>query len=290
MSRTVSLIFNTDKPEAVETAERLVKWGAVNGVDFLVSKEEGRLLSGGVKTETLNTADFVVVLGGDGTFLRAARMFFGSAVPIYGVNFGRLGFMSTGQPATVERDIRNILDGKYSVTEREVIRGCVVRNNELVYSMHALNDLVISKTILSRVVKLQVGVNGELLSNFLSDGIILSTPTGSTAYSLSAGGPIIPPHVSCLAVVPICAHTLFSRPVILSGTDRISVTVKGNGAQMYLTQDGQRGYELYEGDSVVAQIEPEFKIYTIEPEGRSYFDLLRRKFSWGFSGADEGKN
>lgn len=290
MSREVSLIFNTDKPEAVETAERLIKWGAENGVDFLVSKEEGRLLSGGVKTDFHNMADFAVVLGGDGTFLRAARMFFGSSVPIYGVNFGRLGFMSTGQPATVEQDIRNILDGKYNVTEREVIRGCVVRNNELVYSMHALNDLVISKAILSRVVKLEVSVNGELLSDFLSDGIILSTATGSTAYSLSAGGPIIPPHVSCIAVVPICAHTLFSRPVILNGKDRVSVTIKGSSAKMYLTQDGQQAYELFEGDSVVAEIEPEFKIYTIEPEGRSYFDLLRRKFSWGFSGADEGKN
>ncbi len=290
MSRKVSLIFNTDKHEAVETAERLVKWGTENSVEFLVSEEDSRLLSAGIKTDTFNTADFAVVLGGDGTFLRAARMFFGSSVPIYGVNFGRLGFMSTGQPATVEHDIRNILDGKYNVTEREVIRGCVVRNNELMYSMHALNDLVISKAILSRVVKLEVSVNGELLSDFLSDGIILSTPTGSTAYALSAGGPIIPPHVSCLAVVPICAHTLFSRPVILNGTDKISVTVKGSGAKMYLTQDGQQGYELFEGDSVIAKIEPEFKIYTIEPEGRSYFDLLRRKFSWGFSGADEGKN
>lgn len=287
--RKVALIFNNKKESAIATAKRLFDWGAQNGIDFLLPKDEAELINAAACEDWLKQAEFAVVLGGDGTFLRAARLTFGKKIPIYGVNLGRLGFLATGSPDSAEEDIKKILDGKYSLTEREVIKGRVVRDGKIVHEVCALNDLVISKTNLSRVVDLQVSVNGELLSNFLSDGIILSTPTGSTAYSLSAGGPIVPPQVSCIVLVPICAHTLFARPVILNGTDKTVIKLQTSAANLYLTQDGQHGFELLAGDSVEAELETEFKVCTIDPQGKSYYDLLRRKLSWGFNGINEGK-
>ena len=287
--KNVALIFNITKQQAIDSSKRLIAWGKDNGINFLLPKAEAQLLSKAEVENWAQIAEFAVVLGGDGTFLRAARLTFGKKLPLYGVNLGRLGFLTTGNVDTVEEDILKILTGAYSVTEREVIKGKVLRGGKVVCEAHALNDLVISKTNLSRVVDLEVYVNGQLLSNYLSDGIILSTATGSTAYSLSAGGPLIPPQVSCMVLVPICAHTLFARPIILNGTDKTVIKVNTSAANLYLTQDGQQGFELYDGDSVEAELETAFKVYTIDPSGKSYYDLLRRKLSWGFNGINEGK-
>lgn len=286
MSKKIVLIFNTNKSEAVETAEKLLTSSALGEAEFLLPESEALLL-GAKGTDNFDGALFALVLGGDGTFLRAARMFFGRKIPLYGINLGRLGFLSTGLPENIEADIKKILDGKYRLLEREVIKGSVVRQGKTAATMYALNDLVISKTSLSRVVELQVSVNGELLSNYLSDGVIFATPTGSTAYALSAGGPVVPPNVSCLIMAPICAHTLFARPVVLNGKDKIAVELMSRTAKLCLTQDGQLGYELFAGDRLEAELAAEFKVCTIEPDGTSYYDLLRRKLSWGFNGTDE---
>lgn len=286
MSKKIVLIFNTNKPEAVETAKKLLASSAFGRRKFLLPENEALLL-GTEGTNNFDGALFALVLGGDGTFLSAARMFFGKKIPLYGINLGRLGFLSTGLPENIEADVKKILDGKYRLLEREVIKGSVIRQGRTAATMYALNDLVISKTSLSRVVELQVSVNGELLSNYLSDGIIFATPTGSTAYALSAGGPVVPPNVSCLIMAPICAHTLFARPVVLNGKDKIAVELMSRTAKLCLTQDGQLSYELFAGDRLEAELAAEFKVYTIEPDGTSYYDLLRRKLSWGFNGRDE---
>ena len=152
----------------------------------------------------------------------------------------------------------------------------------------ALNDFVISKGSIARVTDLEVKVGGETLTLFLADGLILSTPTGSTAYALSAGGPIVPPHVPCMIVAPICAHTLYARPVILSGEDRAVVIPKGDARSLMLTQDGQLGYELLPGDELHAMLDPDIRVQMIQLNGRSYYDLLRKKLRWGFNGISGG--
>lgn len=276
--KKIALVYNSEKEDAVRTMRTLFECAHEYDVDFYT-------VEGKDSTELQQDTDFIVVLGGDGTFLRAARMTFGKKIPLYAVNLGRLGFLATGDVATLKQDIQNIIQGRYSLTEREVIKGTVWRDGIAVQTLHALNDLVISKTHVSRMTDLQVNVNGKLLSVFRADGIILSTPTGSTAYSLSAGGPIIPPEVSCLLLVPICAHTLFARPVVLNSKDKTVVKIIGNNTDLCLTQDGQLGYELQANDLIEAEIETAFKVYTIETEGGNYYDTLRRKLSWGFNGA-----
>jgi len=274
--KKAALVYNRDKEDAMRIADNLLKNAYSLSVNFYVAESEN------LRADLAKDTDFIIVLGGDGTFLRAARMTFGKNIPVYGINLGRLGFLATGDVATLKEDIEKIVQGHYTLTARDVVKGSVIRNGKIMHTVYALNDLVISKTNLSRMTDLQVSVNGELLSVFRSDGIILSTPTGSTAYALSAGGPIVPPEVSCLLLVPICAHTLFARPVVLNGKDKTVVKILGNNTSLSLTQDGQVGYELLEGDLVEAEIERDFKVYTIEPEGKNYYDLLRRKLSWGF--------
>lgn len=285
----VGLLFNTQKPEAIDMAWRLWRWGKSNSIKFLLPPHEASAIAlPGVDDEKWREeSSFAVILGGDGTFLRAARYTFGCAVPLYGINLGRLGFLAIGSPESAENDIEEIISGKYSVQLRRLLKGQVWRGNRLVHELYALNDLVISKGSLARVVDIEVRVGKEILSLFLADGLILSTPTGSTAYALSAGGPIVPPHVPCMIMAPICAHTLYARPVILSDTDNICVIPKGDARNLMLTQDGQLGYELLPGDELHVMLDNQTFVRTIQLTGRSYYDLLREKLRWGFNGIRE---
>lgn len=285
----VGLLFNTQKPEAIDMAWRLWRWGKSNNIKFLLPPHEASAIAlPGIDDEKWREeSSFAVILGGDGTFLRAARYTFGCAVPLYGINLGRLGFLAIGSPESAENDIEEIISGKYSVQLRRLLKGQVWRGNRLVHELYALNDLVISKGSLARVVDIEVRVGKEILSLFLADGLILSTPTGSTAYALSAGGPIVPPHVPCMIMAPICAHTLYARPVILSDTDNICVIPKGDARNLMLTQDGQLGYELLPGDELHVMLDNQIFVRTIQLTGRSYYDLLREKLRWGFNGIRE---
>ncbi|MDO5115962.1 MAG: NAD(+)/NADH kinase [Synergistaceae bacterium] len=288
--KKIGLLFNTQKPAAIEMACRLWNWGREEGISFILPPHEAAALSiPGVEDDLWRReAAFAVILGGDGTFLRAARYTFGHQIPLYGINLGRLGFLAIGSPDSAENDIRAIINGEYSIQRRHLLKGQVRRGGRLVHELHALNDLVISKGNLARVIDLEVKVGNEVLTLFLADGLILSTPTGSTAYALSAGGPIVPPHVPCMIMAPICAHTLYARPVILSETDMALVIPKGDTRSLILTQDGQLGYELLPGDELQVTLDREISVETIQLNGRSYYDLLREKLRWGFNGISDG--
>lgn len=287
--KKVGLLFNTQKPEAIDMAWRLWKWGRERGINFILPPHEAAALSLPEVSddEWRREASFAVILGGDGTFLRAARYTFGSSIPLYGINLGRLGFLAIGNPDSAEEDIENILEGKYTLQLRRLLKGQVIRGGRTVHELYALNDLVVSKGNLARVIDIEVKVGTETMSLFLADGLILSTPTGSTAYALSAGGPIVPPHVPCMIMAPICAHTLYARPVILSDTDTLLVIPKGETRSLMLTQDGQLGYELLPGDELQVTLDKEIFVETIQLNGRSYYDLLREKLRWGFNGIRE---
>ena len=288
--KNVGLLFNTQKQEAIDMANRLYMWGKKSSVNFLLPPHEAAILSIPETSDYVwkKNSDFAIVLGGDGTFLRAARNTFGYKIPLYGINLGRLGFLATGSPDSAIDDINKIFDKKYTLQKRGLLKGHVIRGGRIVHELHALNDLVISKGSLARVIDLEVKVGEEILSNFLGDGLILSTPTGSTAYALSTGGPIIPPHVSCMLLAPICAHTLYTRPVVLSGADVAVASPKGDAHGLILTQDGQLGYELLQDDRIEVMLDPDIFVYTIKLSGRSYYDLLREKLRWGFNGISDG--
>lgn len=290
MGRNVGLFFNTDKSDAVEKAVKLLLWGKENGVDFLLPDYEARALGAGIAADKdwAEKIEFAVILGGDGTFLRCARYAFGRDIPLYGVNLGRLGFLAVGNPESAEKDILTILDGKYTIQKRDLIKGILRRNGETVYELNALNDLIVSKGVVARVIDLEVRAGADLLTHFIGDGVILSTPTGSTAYSLSAGGPIVPPHIHCMLLSPICSHSLYSRPLVLSDSDRIYILPKSNVSNITLTSDGQPCLPLMAGDVIEVFIDPDMSVSTIMPEGNSYYDLLRKKLRWGYNGISDG--
>lgn len=287
--RNVGLLFNTQKKDAIKKAEALKHWGEKNGIAFLLPEHEAFATGAcGVPDDVwADSVEFAVVLGGDGTFLRAARYSFGHHLPLYGINLGRLGFLASGSPESAEHDILSILDGKFTLQKRHMIKGTLRRGGKIIHEMHSLNDLVISKGALARVIDLEVRAGNDLLTLFIGDGLIVATPTGSTAYALSAGGPIIPPHLSCLLLAPICSHSLYSRPLVLGQSDTVSILPKGEINNIVITQDGQLGYALLEGDIIEAGLSSDMYVNTIQLEGQSYFDLLREKLRWGYNGIND---
>ena len=283
MKGKVGLLINPQKPQALELGKRLLRWGSENGVTFLAPPHEAAVLGvpGVSDEEWKNQAEFAVVLGGDGTFLRAARYVLGKDIPLYGINVGRLGFLASGDPNQAEENIQTILQGRFSTQKRRLLKGTITRGGSMVHEVYALNDLVVTKGAFARVITLQISVGDRPLSLMTGDGLILSTPTGSTGYALSAGGPIVPPHVPCMLLVPICAHTLYARAMVFGDEDTIQVVPRGDHRDMMLTQDGQLGYELLPGDCISVSLSREKWVSMILLQDKDYYDLLLEKFQWG---------
>lgn len=283
MKGNIGLLVNTQKPKALELATRLLKWGKDQGVNFLLPPHEASVLGiPGYSDERWHRdIDFTIVIGGDGTFLRAGRYVLDSSIPLYGINVGHLGFLASGNEQKAEEEIMMILEGKHRIEERHVLEGKVWRGKNLKYTVYALNDLVLTKGAFARVIHVEVRVEDKFFAQLPTDGIIVASPTGSTAYSLSAGGPIVPPHVPCIVLSPICAHTLYSRPVIFGREDRITLIPKGDHRDLVLTQDGQLGYEILPSDRIEISLSSEKTVKLIMLEGRDYYDLLQEKLNWG---------
>jgi len=227
------------------------------------------------------SVNWVVVLGGDGTLLGAARRIGKYGVPILGVNLGGLGFL-TGIP--LERlypVIEMMIRGHLQVERRVMLETKVVRDQEDACRFQVLNDVVINKATLARIIELEVSINDEFLTTFRADGLIIATPTGSTAYNLSAGGPILYPTMETIILTPICPFTLTNRPIIIPDTSRIQITMDRESEEaVIITFDGQVGFDLHYGDRVVIY-KSEEKINLLKPPDHSYFKILRTKLMWG---------
>ena len=223
-------------------------------------------------------ADLAVVLGGDGTMLSAARALAGAGVPLVGVNQGRLGFMTDIAYGAMEETMGSLLEGRYSIEARTMLVTEVVRAGEPIFATSALNDVVVNKGASGRLIELVVRVDGEFVYDLRSDGLIVATPTGSTAYALSANGPIIQPTVPALALVPISPHTLSNRPIAVSDSCVVEITLK-HGADARLQTDGQPQIELVEGDCITVRRAPH-ALKLVHPEGYRYYNMLREKLHW----------
>ena len=224
--------------------------------------------------------DLMVVLGGDGTLLSAARGIGPREIPLLAVNLGGLGFMMTTGPGEVFVALQQVIDGDYRIQDRSVIAGEVIRDGETVAKHYGLNDVVLNKAAIARLLHLQVLVNDELMSAYRADGLILSTPTGSTAYSLAAGGPVIAPSVEGFCITPICPHALSNRPVVVPETARIEIRLEGGDDSTFLSIDGQVGVRLQAGDSILAR-RANHRVRIIQPQKLAFFDVLRAKMTWG---------
>jgi NAD+ kinase len=226
--------------------------------------------------------DLVIVLGGDGTLLSAARAVGPRETPLLAVNLGGLGFMMTTRAEELFDELGRVLEGSFSVQSRRVLEGEVVRDGRSLQRYFALNDVVVNKLAIARLLHLDVFVDDEFVCRYRADGLIISTPTGSTAYSLAAGGPIMLPSVQAICLSPICPHTLSNRPVVVPETSRVEVLIQDGdgGGSTSMTVDGQVGLDLQSQDRVQTRCAAH-RVRIVQPRRLSFFEVLRTKMNWG---------
>jgi NAD+ kinase len=280
--RSVGLAMKEGEPRAVVAARDLQKWLEQRGVRVLFDPEAAAAvgLPGAPRAQLAAESDLLVVLGGDGTLLSVAREVGGRPVPILGVNLGTLGFLAEVSVDEVAAALAEILDHGMRVEERMRLDVRLERSRGLPKAYLALNDAVITKGALARIIDLETRADGQPVTIYHADGLIVSTPTGSTAYSLSAGGPILLPGVEALVLTPICPHTLSQRPIVLPDAVEVEITVHPRGGEVQLTVDGQEGAPLGEGDRVRVR-RSEHPIQLVVPPRRTRFEVLRTKLRWG---------
>lgn len=229
-----------------------------------------------LENKVAQNIDMLVVLGGDGTMLGAVRTFASSNIPVIGVNLGHIGFLTAEEAANANNAIKQIKEGKYSIEKRMMIETEVYRDNKKVFSGCALNDIVIQKEPMLRIIDLEVYVKDTLVNIYHGDGLVFSTPTGSTAYSLSAGGPIVTPNMELFILCPLNNHTLSARPIIAPSTEAFSTFVKCSHSHVTLVLDGQESYELKDGDNVIIKKASSIaKIVTLN--NRNFYKLIKDK-------------
>lgn len=280
----VAIFAKHHDPRCLGIASDLIKWLEARERLPLVDPHLARLIGHpDVVTEEdiRDQAELVVVLGGDGTLISVARLFSGRNVPILGVNLGSLGFLTEITIEELYPRLELCLQSTPRVSVRMMLMVTLLREGKQSETYHVLNDVVINKGALARIVDLETRINKQFLTTYKADGLIVATPTGSTGYSLSAGGPIIQPQMSCIVITPICPHTLTNRPIVVTDESIISVTITSSfDEKVYLTLDGQVGIELQEGDSVEVR-KALNKTSLVMSRSRDYFELLRTKLKWG---------
>ena len=283
-SESVGIIYKHHHEPARIEAEKLKDWFKQKGIKVFSEEMKTKGSLDGSCEESMvipKTVDWVVVLGGDGTLLGAARRVGRFGSPILGVNLGGLGFL-TGIPfERLYPVIEMMINGRLEVESRVMLETKVLRKRKVVCRFEVLNDVVINKGTLARIIDLGVAINEEFLTTFRADGLIISTPTGSTAYNLSAGGPILYPTMETFILTPICPFTLTNRPIIIPDTSVIQIKIKNESEEaVLLTFDGQVGFDLYYDDKVIIR-KSEKKIKLFRPPDHSYFNILRTKLMWG---------
>ena len=225
-------------------------------------------------------ADLLVVMGGDGTLLAAARLLGDREIPILGVNLGSLGFLTSVTLEELYPLLEVTLAGKHEISERGVLRAQMVRNGAAAEGARALNDAVVNQAALARLMDFDVHIDGNHVARYRADGIIVATPTGSTAYSLAAGGPIVLPDIHAFVITPICPHMLTNRPLVIPDSSRIEIAPEQQGEPVHLTLDGQVGFQLQPGDRVMIE-RAKTRVQLVRAAGKSYFEVLRSKLGWG---------
>ena len=282
--KRVGIIAKPHKPEARAVVGELVRWLGDQGVAVLLDRDTAALAPDPVPTaekpDVPGKVDLVVVLGGDGTLLSVARFVDDREIPILGVNLGALGFLTEVALEDLFPTLASVLAGEYRTSRRLTLTTRVLRRGTVVDEYLVLNDAVINKGALSRMVNLETLIDGDHVTTFRADGLIVSTPTGSTAYSMAAGGPIVYPTLNALVLTPICPHTLTNRPLVIPDRVRVEIIQQSPHEEVFLTLDGQTGCPLQYLDVVEIRRSPR-SIVLIKSPTRNYFEILRTKLKWG---------
>ncbi|HVF38659.1 MAG TPA: NAD(+)/NADH kinase [Gemmatimonadaceae bacterium] len=277
----LGVIGHTGYDELPEILTALFKAAPALGLELLFEKELHEVARGGERLENPQGLDALVTLGGDGTLLRGARFLAGTPVPILGVNLGRLGFLTTCGSGDFDSALRLLAEKKFVAEARMTLGGSAVDGGGATRQQWlALNDFVLHKGGYARVVRLGISVDGDSIGTYAADGVIISTPTGSTAYSLSAGGPVVVPTVESIILTPISAHTLAVRPLVIAPSAEVVIEARHSSEELLVTVDGQVGTKLVAGEKLVVRRAPH-PVLIVRLHGASFFERMRVKLGWG---------
>ncbi len=279
----IGIIGKTNTDKAYEIAKDLSEWFNARGVEVIFEQEIGKKIrrrKSVPAAEIPELVDIILVFGGDGTFLGVSRLACEHGTPILGINLGGLGFLTEITVDEIYPMMERILSGDYEIEDRQMLRTTVRRGKSGAKHYEVLNDVVINKEAVARIIDLEIYIEGSHVTTYKADGIILSTPTGSTAYSLSAGGPIVHPALPVTIITPICPHTLTNRPLVVSNEMKVEIKITTQEPDTYLTLDGQIGIRLKTGD-VVEVRKSDTVVKLIKSPFRDYFTILKTKLMWG---------
>jgi NAD+ kinase len=283
MLQRVGLLVHTDKPDALRFTREAVEWLSQHGLQVLLEPEIARALDMPeyqCDESALCQSDLLIALGGDGTILRASHLAAPRAIPILGVHLGRFGFIAQVKPQDLRAAIARVQAGEYTIEKRLMVRAIAYREGEPICDALALNEVVVTKGAVARMITLQTYVNDTFLATYSADGLVVSTPTGSTAYSLSAGGAIVDPACEVLLLTPICAHTLSARPLILPAEKQVKVVVTADNGEFHLQADGGEAVSLLSGDAVrVFRAQERTHLIVFDPD--EFYTKLRDRLLWG---------
>ncbi len=282
--QTIGIISRPRRSNLAVVVPPLLKWLDARGIKTFIDEETAGSLPDGSKGQTrqrvADASQLLLVLGGDGTMLAAAHLAAPRGIPILPINMGSLGFLTSFTLEELHPALDDTLEGRYSLSERIMISAELERAGKVIDNQRVLNEVVINKGALARMIELELFIDADFVCRYRADGLIVATPTGSTAYSLSAGGPIVHPAVESFVITPICPHTLSDRPLVVRDSSSIEMKLSGNTESVFLTLDGQRGIPLEPTDRVrVSRAKELLKL--IQPPKKSYFEILRNKLKWG---------
>lgn len=282
--KKASIISKQGKPELGHVAAQVAGWLRKHGYAITADATTREFCPDCEPAEREDLAriapDFVIVLGGDGTLLSTARSVAHADIPILGVNLGSLGFLTEVKQEEIEQALIEVDARRCEMSLRSMLRCQVVRDGKCVATHDALNEVVMNQSAVARITDFEVRVNGHFVANYKADGLIISTPTGSTAYSLAAGGPILSPEVLGFVITPVASHALTNRPLVVKDTAIIEARILVTREQAFLTVDGQVGTPLVDDDVVICK-KSDFNVKLFKFAGRSFFDVLRTKLKWG---------
>jgi len=282
--QSIGIISRPRRSDLAIVVPPLLKWLEERGIQTFIDEETADGLPDGMKghprQHVADSSQLLLVLGGDGTLLAAARLAAPRGIPVLPINMGSLGFLTNFTLQELHPALDDTLEGRFSLSERVMISVDLVRAGKVIDTQRVLNEVVINKGALARMIELELSIDGGFVCRYRADGLIVATPTGSTAYSLSAGGPIVHPTVESFVITPICPHMLSDRPLVVRDSSSIEMRLSGNTESVFLTLDGQRGIPLQPTDVVRAGRAKEL-LKLIQPPRKSYFEILRSKLKWG---------
>ena len=286
--KTIAIFPNVSKPQAPEVLRRILQFYQDKDVCLMLPVDESRYFDLeylGVPDIEKKAADIALTIGGDGTLLGVCRRYGAAAVPVCGINIGTLGFMADIELSELETKLQKLLDGDYRIEHRLLLAGFAKSDGEERFLGHAINDVVVTKGGVARMLHLGLSINESHLMDYKADGVIVSSPTGSTAYSLSAGGPIMSPSIQALLVTPICAHTFNMRPLVVGQDDVVHIKIAAIHQDILVTFDGQESFRLLPGDEVTV-MKSTVQAGIIKFEDKDYYQILRTKL-WKNYGVEE---